>query len=100
MTPMVDSRACARTLSSVILGNAFKHKRVARIKHLPVWAFHGAKDKAVPLARAEATVKALKEAGGNVNLTVYPDLEHDSWTTTYNNPELYEWFLKHRRTAN
>jgi len=72
-------------------------KRVARIGKLPVWVFHGAKDKAVPIARMEATVKALKDAGGDVNVTVYPDLEHDSWTTTYNNPELYEWFLKHRR---
>ena len=40
-------------------------------------------------------VEALQAAGGNVNFTSYPELEHDSWTITYDNPELYEWFLKH-----
>jgi dipeptidyl aminopeptidase/acylaminoacyl peptidase len=42
-------------------------------------------------------VRALKEAGADAKLTVYPDAGHDSWTATYNNPELYTWFLDHRR---
>jgi hypothetical protein len=25
------------------------------------------------------------------------DAAHGSWTETYNNPELYEWLLKHKR---
>ncbi len=57
-----------------------------RLKGLPVWVFHGAKDPTVSLARSEAMVKALKEAGGNVKFTVYPEATHDSWTRTYNNP--------------
>jgi acetyl esterase/lipase len=44
-------------------------------------------------------VEALKRAGGNVQLTVYPEAQHDSWTETYNNPKLYEWFLSHQRNA-
>jgi len=28
---------------------------------------------------------------------VYPDAGHDAWTRTYENPELYEWFLQQRR---
>jgi dipeptidyl aminopeptidase/acylaminoacyl peptidase len=42
-------------------------------------------------------VKALKACGGDVRLTIYPDADHDSWTRTYANPELYEWFLQHTR---
>jgi len=42
-------------------------------------------------------VNALKRVGNDAKLTVYPEATHDSWTETYNNPELYEWFLKHRR---
>jgi predicted peptidase len=43
-------------------------------------------------------VDALKKAGAqDVKLTVYPEAGHDSWTETYNNPELYQWLLKHRR---
>jgi len=67
-----------------------------KMKDVPVWAFHGAKDDVVPLRRSSEMVEGLKKAGGDAKLTVYPEADHDSWTQTYNNPELYEWFLKHR----
>ncbi|MFB2934567.1 prolyl oligopeptidase family serine peptidase [Aerosakkonemataceae cyanobacterium BLCC-F154] len=69
------------------------------LKNLPVWAFHGAKDRVVPISESEEMVKAVKKIGGNIKFTVYPETEHDSWTETYNNPELYEWFLAHQRTS-
>jgi len=72
-------------------------KKLNQIKKLPVWAFHGAKDPAVKLEESEKMVNALKRVGNDAKLTVYPEATHDSWTETYNNPELYEWFLKHRR---
>lgn len=68
-----------------------------QLKHIPTWAFHGAKDNVVPLEKSEEMVKAVQAAGGDAKLTVYPEAGHDSWTETYDNPELYEWFLKHRR---
>ena len=46
---------------------------------------------------SERMVKAVNDHGGNARLTVYPEAQHDSWTVTYNNPELYEWFLKAQR---
>ena len=68
-----------------------------RLKDIPIWVFHGAKDNAVPLEESEKMVKALKDSGNEqVKFTVYPEAGHDSWTETYNNPELYEWFLEHR----
>ncbi|WP_375510152.1 prolyl oligopeptidase family serine peptidase [uncultured Nostoc sp.] len=67
------------------------------LKNLPVWAFHGAKDNVVPLSESEIMVSALKARDGNVKFTVYPEANHDSWTQTYNNPELYKWFLQHGR---
>lgn len=70
---------------------------VSRLKSVPVWVFHGAKDPVVPLQSSTDMVEALKRAGGDVQLTVYPEAQHDSWTETYNNPKLYEWFLSHRR---
>lgn len=67
------------------------------LKDVPVWAFHGAKDDVVPIEQTELMVSSLKEAGGNVKFTVYPEANHDSWTVTYNNPELYKWFLSHKK---
>jgi hypothetical protein len=42
-------------------------------------------------------VKEIRKQGGDVKFTIYPDAGHDSWTETYNNPELYEWFLEHSK---
>jgi dipeptidyl aminopeptidase/acylaminoacyl peptidase len=67
------------------------------MKNVPVWAFHGAKDDVVPLETGEEMVNALKKSGGDVKFTVYPEANHDSWTETYNNPELYKWFLEHKK---
>lgn len=68
------------------------------LKTLGVWAFHGAKDPVVPVDESQRMVDALKQAGvPDVKFTVYPDADHNSWTRTYNNPELYEWLLKHER---
>jgi len=68
------------------------------LKSLAVWAFHGAKDPVVPVQESQRMVDMLKKAGGQeVKLTIYPEAQHDSWTETYNNPELYNWLLQHKR---
>jgi len=72
-------------------------RRVCALKEVPVWAFHGAQDDTVPLSESEILVKTLAGCGGDVRFTVYPDAGHDSWTPTYANPQLYAWFLEHRR---
>ena len=70
-----------------------------KLKDVPVWAFHGAKDPVVPLKESEDIVNAIKERGGDAKLTVYPEAGHDSWTETYNNQELYDWFMQHRKKS-
>lgn len=68
-----------------------------RIKDIPVWAVHGADDHIVPLAAAQSTVDALKEAGGNVRFTVRPGRRHDAWTEMYADPAFYEWLLQFQK---
>ena len=80
-----------------ICGGGFP-PRASRLRGVAVWAFHGAKDDVVPIARTEAMIKAMKEAGFEPKFTIYPEAGHDSWTETYKNPELYKWFLEHKRT--
>lgn len=65
---------------------------------LGVSVFHGAQDPTVPILESERLVAALKKAGAtDVQFTIYPEAKHDSWTETYNNPELYAWLLRHQR---
>ncbi len=71
---------------------------VCALRHIPVWTFHGDQDRAVPIEQTLAMVDALQACGGNVKFTVYPGVGHDSWTRTYDNPELYRWFLEQHRS--
>jgi predicted peptidase len=67
------------------------------LKNVPVWAFHGEKDQAVPFQESVKMCSAVQQFGGNAKLTLYPTLTHDSWTATYANAELYMWLLSHKR---
>lgn len=71
--------------------------RLSVLASVPAWVFHGAKDLVVPLKKSREMVDALKAAGGEVQFTIYPEAGHDSWTETYNDPQLYEWMLEQER---
>jgi len=74
-------------------------ERIKVLKDTPIWAFHGAKDNTVPLKTSQDLVDVLRKHNGNVKFTIYPDAGHDSWTETYDNPELYRWLLKQKRPS-
>jgi predicted peptidase len=70
-------------------------KLLWKISSMPVWIFHGARDPVVPVIASQVMADTLKKYG-NVKLTIYPRGMHGHWTDTYNNDELYKWFLEHR----
>jgi len=67
------------------------------IKDIPLWGFHGQKDDIIPVSKAQSVINNLIACGGNPLFTIYPDLYHDSWTRTYNNPDLYTWLLTKKK---
>jgi predicted peptidase len=70
----------------------------SELQSLPIWAFHGGKDPVVPVEETERMVNLMKKIGvKEVKFTLYPDAQHDCWTETYTNQELFAWFLKHSR---
>ncbi|KAJ9607556.1 hypothetical protein H2200_007634 [Cladophialophora chaetospira] len=72
--------------------------RAVHIKHVPHWVFHGDQDDIIPVKASIQMVEALEKADAReVKFKRYPDLKHDSWTPTYNEPELYRWMLSHKR---
>ena len=65
---------------------------------LPIWAFHGGKDPVVPTDESRRMTGIMKMLGDkDVKLTIYPEAQHDCWTQTYDNPEIFDWFLQHSR---
>lgn len=68
-----------------------------KIKAVPIWAFHGAKDTAVKPARSRNMVAALEKAGGKPKYTEYPDVGHNSWDPAYKDPAFYTWMFAQKR---
>jgi dienelactone hydrolase len=71
-----------------------------KLRHIPVWNFHGSLDRNVPIEGSVNMVRAVSRFNDHVNFTIYPDKAHNSWDTTYNtNDTVFNWLLKQRRFA-
>jgi predicted peptidase len=64
---------------------------------LPLWAFHGDDDRAVPVGRSREMIAAVRAAGGEPKYTEYPAVGHDCWTRTYADDAFHEWLFAQRR---
>lgn len=67
---------------------------VSKFQNIPVWCFHGAADKGVPVARSREMISALKTAGAKPKYTEYPGVPHNCWDKAYGTDELYSWLLE------
>jgi len=70
-----------------------------RVRNTPIWIFHGAKDKTVPPSYSEEMALRLTAEGADVRYTLYPEADHDSWTPTYRNIEVFDWLFSKRRRS-
>ena len=61
-----------------------------------IWIFHGALDDIVPLDDSTKMFQKLKSCSNVVNYTIFEADNHNSWDSTYSDPEFYQWLLKQR----
>ena len=69
-------------------------KDAPTLAEVPIWTFHGKDDSVVSPKKSKEMVVAVKSAGGDVQLTEFPGVNHNSWDPAYDNPESMKWFLK------
>ena len=67
------------------------------LKNLPIWIFHGDSDSIVKTKRSRDMYKALKAVDAKVKYTEYPNTGHDSFSPTYNNPQVFKWLFAQER---
>ena len=72
-------------------------ERIAQLKSIPMWFFHGAQDTIIPVEHSIRLVDELRAIGAQVQLTIYPDAKHNAWQRTYANPELYAWLVQQKK---
>lgn len=64
-----------------------------KLKRTHWWIFHGGKDDIVDPAFSETMVKALKGKGADVQFTLYPQANHNSWDSAFTEPNLLPWLF-------
>jgi predicted peptidase len=70
-----------------------------QLAKVPIWAFHGRRDERVPVEDSRHMVKKIEDAGGEVKFTEIPDGNHFIWNRVYEDPKLWQWLFKQRRSS-
>ena len=72
----------------------------AALAKVPTWAFHGQQDKVVPPEQSTDLIQAIRDAGGDPKITLYPEGGHGVYYQALQEDELWDWLfqqsLKHR----
>lgn len=64
-----------------------------RVGKMPVWIFHGAVDKTVPVIESQRMSAAMRQVGAEVRYTEYPGVGHASWDKAFDEPKLFPWLF-------
>lgn len=76
-------------------------EKASALTKLPIWAWHGTADKAVPFQHSVEMVEAIKAAGGTrVRFTSLEHIGHFSWQAAYQSSDLYTWLDEQRASRN
>jgi predicted peptidase len=76
--------------------------QASNLTKIPIWAFHGTKDKAVPVIRTTDMYQAIRTATKlnplGIKMTLYENKGHLIWNETYDNSEVIQWLLTQRKS--
>lgn len=67
------------------------------IVDLPIWAFHGAKDRNVLVRGSRDIIQAIKDGGGDPRYIEYPDKAHHIAKNVEDTPGLLDWLFAQQR---
>lgn len=63
-----------------------------------VWAFHGEKDRNVPVESSRRMIGAIKKSGGLPLYTEFPGAGHNIWDQVTNTAGLLDWLFAQKKT--
>jgi pimeloyl-ACP methyl ester carboxylesterase len=72
-------------------------KYAQAIASVPVWAFHGEKDRSVPVSLSRDMIEGMKKAGGDPKYTEFAGAGHNIWDSVKATPDVMDWLFEQRR---
>lgn len=69
------------------------------MKHTSFWIHHGEVDAVVPVQLSKDMAMALQQfyTVADMQLTLYPGVNHNSWDNAFADPQLLPWLFEHKR---
>lgn len=64
-----------------------------KIAEIPTRIFHGLLDDVVDVDYSIQIYKRLQPCSKDIELTIFDDANHDSWSRVYSDPKIYEWLF-------
>ena len=89
----IISRMPGKFAAAVPICGGGDENSAVKIKNIPIWAFHGDKDKIVNVNRSRNMIEVIKNSGGNPKYTEYKNVGHGSWNNAFNEPDLLQWIF-------
>lgn len=74
-----------------ICGDGDPNNVISFAKKVPIWIFHGALDKTVLPTQSLKMANAIMKAGGNPRVTIYENIEHNSWDVAFAEKDFLKW---------
>lgn len=71
-----------------------------KLSNIPIRIYHGLIDNVVDVQYSVNIYKKLKDCNKDIQLEIFDDAQHDSWTRVYDNPDIYNWMLKQSKKTN
>ncbi len=68
-----------------------------RLVKIPIWAFHGALDNIVNVARSRNMINAIVMAGGMPRYSEYTLLTHLCWNYTFTDEAMFDWLFRQKK---
>ncbi|MEI6372214.1 MAG: alpha/beta hydrolase-fold protein [Actinomycetes bacterium] len=68
-----------------------------RLRHLPMWNFHGDVDPVFPVSDTRAVMAALAAQGSPAKYTELEGFGHDVWDIAYYSPDVADWLFAQAR---
>ncbi len=70
---------------------------IEKLSQVPLWIAHGDKDNAVPVARSQRMVEALKKVDAKLTYVEMPGVGHNSWSATYADDSFFAWLFAQKK---
>ncbi|AUT02441.1 phospholipase [Nostoc sp. CENA543] len=67
--------------------------QLAALKEIPIQIFQGGKDEKLSLEDTQQIVNTLRELGGKVDFTIFPEGDHFIADEVYTDSKLQQWFV-------